>query len=234
MSRKKHKPPYLPTWILDDFLNKIRLVNVPAVLNAETLRGWGIAPNQEHFLTSALNYLNLVDDEGKPTPELAQIQIQGEPFKAKLREIVQKAYEHLFVSVDVEQADLETLVNFFGMNYSQATKLRMVKCFVYLWRLAGGECPAAEELERKAPTPADKVTQKVRRVISRSSRNRAKAEESQPPPKSNDKLLRVFEMMADWDANKMKLFFDNFDKVKEMIGEQEKEKTEGSSNGNDT
>jgi hypothetical protein len=47
----------------------------------------------------------------------------------------------------------------------------------------------------------------------------------------NDRVLQLAQIMADWDAEKMKVFFENIDKIKrEEVGGENK-KTEGSPNG---
>jgi hypothetical protein len=101
--KKRRNPPYLPIGILDQFFTKIKIVNAPDVVDVKTLQTWGIATKQEYFLISALGFLGLIDEELKPTSEFAKIQIEGDQFKANLKEIVEKAYSDVFKAYRIEQ-----------------------------------------------------------------------------------------------------------------------------------
>lgn len=156
MEKKKQNPPYLPVGVLEQFFKKIKVVNPPNVVDVNTLRTWGVAKSQEYHLRSALGFLGVIDEAGKPTAEFKKIQIEGEQFKTNLKEIVEKAYSDVFKAYIIENVSFEDLVNFFGQNYSTATKDRMVKCFVYLCRLAGIESPAFKDVSLKDQTKVKK------------------------------------------------------------------------------
>ena len=157
MEKKKQNPPYLPIGVLEEFFKKIKIVNPPSVVDISTLRTWGVAKSHEYPLRSALGFLNIIDEKGKPTTEFKKIQIEGEQFKTNLKEIVEKAYSEVFNAYKIENVTSVDLINFFGQNYSPATKDRMVKCFVYLCRMAGIETPAFNDIQLKDQTTAKKA-----------------------------------------------------------------------------
>ena len=171
--RRKLNPPYLPVGLLERFFSKIKTVNVPDLVDVNTLKSWGIANNQEYFLISALGFLGLIDEELKPTSEFAKIQVEGTKFKVNLKEIIERAYSEVFKAYRIEHMSFEDLINFFGQNYSQRSKDRMAKAFVYLCKLAEIESPAFKDivLRQRKKTKEDKKKPSVKPLQKTSDKN---------------------------------------------------------------
>ncbi len=170
--KKKQNPPYLPVGLLDQFFKKAKTVNVPYIVDIKMLKSWGIANHQEYFLISALGFLGLIDDELKPTADFTKIQMEGLKFKDNLREIIKKSYSDIFAAFRIEHLTYEDLINFFGENYSQRSKHRMAKAFIYLCKLAEIESPAFKDIEirtrvrlkDKKPKPSEKPAQEISHI----------------------------------------------------------------------
>jgi len=228
MANKERTPPYVSVWILDGFFKKVKSVNIPDKLTVMTLKGWGVAEKQEHPLLSALRFLGLVDDEGTPLPNFQRIQVIGEEFKSNLKEIIEESYSDLFKELKVEQSSYQDFLNFFGVHYSQASKSKMTKAFGHLSNLAGLEYPAFKKIRTKRKTSEiESETKPVKRTQSKSSTPNTKTVNSEVSTELGiDRMLQLAKIMSAWDAEKMKIFFDNLDKIEGKKIDEEKEEKE--------
>jgi len=70
----------------------------PGVISSETLKKLGLAPNNESYVINALQFIGVIDAEGKKTPEAAKAFSlhKDEDFSAQFGALVQKAYSSLF------------------------------------------------------------------------------------------------------------------------------------------
>src|SRR5437762_3454849 len=70
----------------------------PSIVNADTLKKWSIAPNNEGTVLVVLRYLGLIDEEGKKQAEPAKVFVEHEDsaFAAKFEGLVRSAYADLF------------------------------------------------------------------------------------------------------------------------------------------
>jgi len=68
------------------------------VISADTLKKLGIAPNNESYLINILNFVGIIDHEGKPTEEAEAVLTQhsDEDFRKSFEPLVKKAYPELF------------------------------------------------------------------------------------------------------------------------------------------
>jgi|GEM_PF-3045719 len=224
MANKEHKPPYISGWVLEQFFKKVKAVNIPDKLSATTLKGWGVAPNQEHPLLSALRFLRLVDDEGIPSPNFGKIQVEGEEFKSNLKQIIEESYSDLFRALKLEQASHQDLLNFFGVHHSQASKSKMARAFGHLCNLAGLEYPAFKKIRRRRKTSEIEPERKTGKPTqSKLTTANTKTQSNEAPIGLNDRMLQLAKIMSGWDAEKMKVFFDNLDKIEGKKTDKEKE-----------
>jgi len=70
----------------------------PAVVSAETVKKLGIAPNNESYIINALQFVNVLDTEGKKTQEAvtAFASHKDEDFEKNFKPLIKKAYSDLF------------------------------------------------------------------------------------------------------------------------------------------
>jgi len=224
-STKKRNPPYLPTGVLEQFIRKMRIVNIPDEVSTKTLRAWNVAPGQEYHLRSALGFLGLIDEEGKPTAEFAKIQVEGSQWESNLREIVQKAYSDVFRALKMEHAKYDDLANFFGQ-YSQVSKHKMVKAFSYLCKLAGINSPAFDQPPEKTKAPV--VTKKEKRAKPNVP-ERPDSKKTEKMPTVGGRNLghdwpEIIKALENWDLEGRKLVFDTMVKIEGKKHEEKEEK----------
>ena len=126
----------------------------PATVNADTLRKWSIASNNEAPIIVVLRFLGLIDDKGKKVLESAKAFVEHDDsvFAKKFEVIVKSAYADLFDTWGEDAWSLEKnkLIGFF--RNADATTARVgqeqASTFLALAALAGhGVAPAV-------PTPA--------------------------------------------------------------------------------
>jgi hypothetical protein len=70
----------------------------PAKVNADTLKKFGFAPNNESYVISILRFIGLIDEGGNRTKEAAEVFVLHSDleFEKGLGQLVEKAYEDLF------------------------------------------------------------------------------------------------------------------------------------------
>ena len=71
--------------------------NFPATVTSETVKKFGLASNNESYVINALQFLGLIDEEGKRTTEGHDILVlSDDKFPGAFEELVKKAYSDLF------------------------------------------------------------------------------------------------------------------------------------------
>lgn len=70
----------------------------PATITSETVKRLGLAPNNESYVINALQFIGVIDSEGKKTPDAAKVfsNHKDEEFSQHFGSLVQKAYSALF------------------------------------------------------------------------------------------------------------------------------------------
>lgn len=142
-TKKKRKAPYISISALMNFLDHIRYVSTPNVVDAGLLQDYGVSPGTVFHLLSALKFLSIVGEDGRPTPAFSSIQVTGEDFSNNLREIVENAYAELFTRLDISRDSREHIRNYFARNYSVSQSERATSLFLDLCREAN--IPVANE-----------------------------------------------------------------------------------------
>lgn len=133
----------------------------PATVNADTLKKWSIAPNNEGPVLVVLRYLGLIDDEGKKQADSAKVFVEHDDaeFASKFEGLVKKAYSDLFENWGDKAWTLERakLIGFFRTADETSARVgtQQAATFTALAALAGhGDAPA----EAKTSTSTTKRT----------------------------------------------------------------------------
>lgn len=136
----------------------------PGSINAETVKKHGLAPNNESYVINVLQFIGVIDADGKKTPEAVKIFSRNdEEFAQGFEGLVKKAYSSLF-ELHGEHAwvlDNGDLVTFFRQSdqTSDAIGKRQAGTFRVLAGLSGhGDLP---ELK----TPKSPKTTKLATVV---------------------------------------------------------------------
>jgi hypothetical protein len=89
----------------------------PATVTSETVKKLGIAPNNESFVINVLQFIGVLDADGKKTSEAAKVfsHHKDDEFAKAFGSLIQKAYSSLFDlhGEDAWKLDGEDLITFF-------------------------------------------------------------------------------------------------------------------------
>ncbi len=98
-------------------INQLRS-SFPNVVNAETLKKWSIAANNEGTVINVLKFIGIIDNEGNKNPVAAKVFVEhdNKVFADKFKQLIKTSYKNLFETWGDEKAwNLEKaqLINFF-------------------------------------------------------------------------------------------------------------------------
>lgn len=144
----------------------------PASINAETVKKLGLAPNNESYVINVLQFIGVIDSEGKKTAEAAKVFTQNdEKFPQSFGALVEQAYSSLF-ELHGNQAwelDNQELVTFFRQSDQTGETIgkRQANTFKILASLSGhGDLPASKtQTSQKAIKPSIKPKTKQKNSI---------------------------------------------------------------------
>lgn len=137
------RAPYAPISALQRFFARIRDRQVPETVDHLFLEKLNVASNNEYALLSALKFLGVVDDRGKPTHAYRLLQTTDR-FEPTLQHLVKSAYKPVF-DAGAEQWSHEDLVNYFRVSSSASQAKNAARFFKAICRLAsfGSASPAS-------------------------------------------------------------------------------------------
>lgn len=128
----------------------------PSTVSSETVKRLGIAPNNESYVINALQFVGLLDEQGKKTDKAAKVfSLQNDQeFAQGFGKLVQDAYTDLFELHKTEAWALDDadLVTFFRQadQTSETIGKRQAGVFKVFAGLAGhGEAPTQRSPKRK-------------------------------------------------------------------------------------
>ncbi len=139
----------------------------PTTISSETVKKLGIAPNNESYVINILQFIGVIDSEGKKTPAAAKVfsHHKDDEFAKEFSSLVEKAYSSLFElhGSSAWQLDIDELITFFRQSDQTSATIggRQTSTFKILAGLSGhGDTP--EPKPRKAsksakPTKSTKV-----------------------------------------------------------------------------
>ena len=123
----------------------------PSTINSETVKKLGIAPNNESYVINVLQFVGVIDPEGKKTPAAAKVfsHHKDEEFAKEFASLVEKAYSSLFElhGDNAWQLDNDELITFFRQSDQTSATIggRQASTFRILAGLAGhGDVPEAK------------------------------------------------------------------------------------------
>jgi hypothetical protein len=193
--KNKRKAPYVSAATLSQFLDHIRYVSTPKKVDTGLLLDYGISKGNVFALTSALKFLGLIDNDGKPTPAFSSLQVMGDEFVSNLREVVNTAYADLFTRLDVSRDSREHIRNYFSRNFSPSQSNKSTILFLDLCKEAG--IPVAASTEAATRDTSDKVTVSATSFRKRGEHRNVKESiaptwQEEETPLSYDKLRNIY------------------------------------------
>jgi hypothetical protein len=129
------RAPYAPISALRRFFERIRDRAVPEHVDQRFLQRLNVASNNEYALLSALKFLGVVDERGRPTHAYRQLQ-RTDQFEHTLRHLVETAYRPVF-DAGAETWQWDDLVNFFRVSSSASQAKNAARFFRAVSALAG-------------------------------------------------------------------------------------------------
>jgi hypothetical protein len=180
------RAPYAPISALQRFFVRIRDRQVPDLVDHTFLEKLNVASNNEYALLSALKFLDVVDERGKPTHAYRLLQTTDR-FEPTLRHLVETAYKPVF-DAGADGWTQEDLVNFFRVS-SSASQAKNAARFFY------AVCQLAKLNQGDAPPLSERASQSVDRTagytVVPTSGNEGGADARASDPSRNGDLLRA-------------------------------------------
>ena len=130
----------------------------PGTINSETVKKLGLAPNNESYVINILQFIGVIDSEGKKTQEAAKVfsHHKDDEFAKEFASLVEKAYSALFElhGSGTWQLDNDELITFFRQSDQTSSTIgaRQASTFRILAGLAGhGDLPEAKPKKNGKP-----------------------------------------------------------------------------------
>ncbi len=142
--------PYAPAGVILDLVRRYREKGLPVPITAETLTRAGVTDSLNSRTLQALEVLDLMDAEGRPTPVFEGIRLAPESeYGARLGDWLRSAYADVLNFVDPATASDIEVRDAFRSYKPHGQQDRMVSLFLGLCEAAG----LAPERKRRSQTP---------------------------------------------------------------------------------
>ena len=151
--------------------------NFPSNVTSDTVKKLSIAPNNESYVINALQFVGVIDEEGKKTEAAAKVFSlhKDEDFQSGFAQLVQSAYSAIFDLHGEEAWALEKddLIGFFRQSDQTSSTIggRQANTYLVFAALAGyGELPSLRKVSTGTKSSKDaKPTAKPSKVSSKSA-----------------------------------------------------------------
>src|SRR6266498_1784440 len=130
--------PYAFTGNVLDILHRLRDASLPEIIDVGVVVRIGISEGNAHRTVATLQFLALIDDEGKQTKEMKNLaKASTNDYPSVLAEILRSAYSRIFEVVNPQKAsEIEIMDAFRGLEPASQWK-RMGILFIGLCQEAG-------------------------------------------------------------------------------------------------
>lgn len=150
--------------------------NFPPTVTSETVKKFALAPNNESYIINALQFIGVIDSDGKRTEEGHSIFVLGnEDFPKAFEPLVRKAYKDLFEvrGEDAWSLNKQELTSYFRTSdkTSDAIGGRQAGVFQVFARLAGHET----DIKKPATSQNNKQKEKNQKPSAKKSQTKSEA-----------------------------------------------------------
>lgn len=176
----KAPAPYGPHKLVLDVMTRYRDGRIIAPITYDVLERIGFSPTAQKRVLASLKGIDLVDDEGKPTPEFDKIaHAPSNEYQSVLAGHLNEVYAEVLTLVDPAKATYEEVFDAFRRYKPTSVRNRMVSLFLALCEEAG----IVDEVPQPDRTPSNNSTRGTRKSGSGNSKNgQATLPKSPPPP----------------------------------------------------
>jgi hypothetical protein len=193
----------------------------PNTINSETVKRLGIAPNNESYVINVLQFIGVIDAEGKKTAAAGKVfsHHKDEEFAKEFASLVEKAYSSLFElhGSGAWQLDNDELITFFRQSDQTSATIggRQAGTFRILAGLSGhGDVPDTKP--KKAGKPAKSSA--PARAEPKSSQKSTQKENIQQQHEVKSSLGLTVRVEINLPADGTKETYDNiFKSIKENL-----------------
>jgi hypothetical protein len=224
MASQKHQevaPAYVPWRTFTNFINGLRETGLPSQINRSVMGNLSYSAQAQ--LLGGMRSLRLIDDQGKPTPILAQLIEADEANQPKIvAKVLGERYGFVFDHLQLDRATpAEVEKQFKEAGITGSTVVRAVAFFLSGAEAAG--IPLSAHLKKKngsaAASMRSSAPRKKRRVDPEKQNGQPRGGQNLPNPPAGfqNQLLGKFpEFDPTWDDTIKKQWFDGFQKLMAM------------------
>jgi Family of unknown function (DUF5343) len=207
-------PPYLSHKVWRKLLHELSTRNPPSRFDSSYFDTLKITKSCRSMLKGTLLFLDLMSNDGVPTPRLHQlVKSDGEAQKAALAEMIRSAYEPLFKDLDVTRATQAQIKEYF---YSQGASGDIGrKCLSFFFAIStDANIPLSPHLRKSATRGRGKMS-----AISDVPKPRiAKSTDDGSGVEWERMLLEKFpNFNPEWSEDLKKKWFDAFKFLKKSL-----------------
>lgn len=136
--RPDEPAPYAPTSAVLDIIDRFRNKGLTTPIDAEVLARVGVSESLIPRTLKSLQQLDLVAEDGRPTPQLEGLRkASTEEFKPRLAEVVKAVYADVFQFADPATDDETRVTDAFRVYRPVSMRPRMISLFMGLCEAAG-------------------------------------------------------------------------------------------------
>lgn len=216
MAVTRDKPaPYAPAKAILEIIDRYRSRGLPSPVDTEVLGRAGILDSLIPRTLQALQTLDLIDDNGKPTATFEGIRVAPEAeFKKRLGDWLKGAYADVFAFADPSTDDETRIRDAFRTYQPVGQQARMVTLFLGLCTAAGLVADKAPQVRSPGrPRPAPSIKMRTPRVA-------LKADSAPIPGATNGLPAPLAGLLASlppegegWTSRKRDKFLSTFEAV---------------------
>ncbi|MEZ5917942.1 MAG: DUF5343 domain-containing protein, partial [Parvularculaceae bacterium] len=213
--------PYAPTSAILEIVTRHRNKGLPSPVNSEVLGRAGISDSLIPRTLQALQTLDLIDEDGKPTQVLEGIRLAPEAeYQTRLKEWLTSAYADALQYIEPETATETDIRDAFRSYKPVGQQSRMVSLFSGLFRAAGvgpdKPLPTTRKSQGGSPAPKSRAPA----AKTRTGRNKPAAGADKPsintdglPPALAGLLASLPKQGQRWTEDEHDAFVNTFQAV---------------------
>jgi Family of unknown function (DUF5343) len=203
--------PYAPVATIMEVVNRYRDRGLQTPFDADVLTRAGVTESLAPRTLLSLRHLDLIDEQGNPTPLFEGLRrAPSDEFPTRLEEVVRAVYADVFQFADPTVDAPERVADAFRQYVPAGQRSRMVTLFLGLCERAGiiPEAPARQRTTRASrPASATTPRRSSSKVAVRGQGVRKRQDEALPPTgtifgvtEKDIALLNETEFAEVWDA----------------------------------